>query len=391
MSMSPLNSNYYLDQYFPTEATPPSEGELFPREGNYESFEEDFLIEENMEVVEESANSGVLEEEEAEKEALEPTALQKSKMEWLDEHGRDLEGNFFEAQERLSELLDGSEDLEPEKRKEKLAEVESALDEIERELSQYADKEESIRDSELPEELWEFDSSIDAESMEDELESIRKDLGKAMEGAEADIQAEADAEAKEEKKEKDGRALKDQLNDLLGYLNGGKDRLFFTAKVWGDKHIKDYHSDITQYALGIISQMANAATSGDWEAVTATVEGLHNDKSDNTLGLIGYLLSEYAPQTLDKLPSSLLEAMADGVRRGNEPDHAGIYYIKQNGRYDTPKDDRRRKDMGHVGFTYLDAAGIFEAKAETARTREEAEIDESENSSPEDDSDLIED
>ncbi|HKY64033.1 MAG TPA: hypothetical protein VJR29_11495 [bacterium] len=374
MSFSPLRNDLYLDQYFSSPEPAPVEGG-YSDGGSYESFEEDFLIEEGLDPVDASAGEGVAEEEYIEEEPLEPSSSQKEAMEWLEEHGEDLEEEFVDAQDRLAEILGGSEELKPEERKAKLEEVESTLDEIERELEEYADKEESLRDSELPEELWEFDAVVDVESMEDDLESIRKDLGTELETAEEEATEIAEAEAKAEEDEKEGRALKDQLNDVLGYLNGGKDRLYFTAKVWGDKHIKDYHEDITQYALSIISQMADAAASGDWTQATASIEALANDKADNALGLIGFLLSEFAPQTLDKLPSSLLEVMADGVRRGNEPDHAGIYYINQNGKYDTPKDDRRRKDMGHVGFTYLEAAEIFEAKADANRAREEAEAE----------------
>ncbi|HKX12122.1 MAG TPA: hypothetical protein VJP40_03140, partial [bacterium] len=124
---SPLN-NLYVDQYFPTEPTQPLGNEM-PSDGSYESFEDDFLGGGDMEVVEDSANSGVLEgDPEVEEEMLEPTALQKSTMEWLDEHGQDLEEDFFAAQERLAELLDGVEEMKPEKRKEKLEEVESTLD-----------------------------------------------------------------------------------------------------------------------------------------------------------------------------------------------------------------------------------------------------------------------
>lgn len=375
MSLSPLRNDLYLDQYFPQEEPAPEQAS--PEEC-YESFEEEFLDGDNIQPVDESSSPesegeiGFGEEEEA----GEPSSLQKSTMEWLEEHGQELEEKYIGAQELLSDLLDGSEELKPEERKKQLQDVESTLNEIERELGKYSDKQERLEDSGLPEELWSFDSNIDPESMEDELSAIRKDLGEAIESADTEATEAAEAEAKAEKQETEGRQLKDQLSDLLGYLNGSKDKVYFTAKVWGDKHIKDYHEDVTQYALAIVSGMADAAVSGDWETVSNLVGGLDSGAADNTLGLVGFLLQKYCPQALEKIPSQILESMSDGILRGNAPGDARIYFINQDGKYDGPKDDRRRKDMGHEGFHYRDAAEIFQSHAASNRAREEAEAEE---------------
>lgn len=375
MSVSSIqNSNLYLDQYFPTEAPEPAV-EPSSEGGDYA---EDLEPLDDVEVVDDASASEESEEIgfEEEEEVAEPSSRQKSTMEWLEDHGAELEGKYIDAQERLSDLLGGAEDLKPEERKLKLQEVESTLSEIERELGKYADKQEWLQESELPEELWDFDSNIDPESMEEELELIRKDLGEAVDSAETEASEAAEAEAKAETEEKEGRQLKDQLSDLLGYLNGSKDKVYFTAKVWGDKHIKDYHEDVTQYALAIVSGMSDAAVSGDWDAVSNLVTGLDSGAADNTLGLVGFLLNKFCPQALEKMPSEVLESMSDAILRGNAPGDSRIYFINQDGKYDGPKDDRRRKDMGHEGFRYQDAADIFQNHAETNRAREKAEAEE---------------
>lgn len=370
-------NNLYLDRYFPASEPMPeaTAGQSDPSPSpDYENFDPEWN--EDLEMAPEEPAD--LEEESGLGEEIpeEPTKKQQKLIDWLEDHGEDLQGCYEETQTRLNELLDGVEELKPEKKLEKLREVEAELAAIEDELSTYEKKTESLSRTGLSENDLLLDNPIDAEDLKDELEETQAALTKEIAAAqEAKVEAET-KEAKAKAEEIENKTVKANFLDALGYLNGAKGEVYFTAKVWGDKHIKDYHEDVSENARRLISQMADAVVSGDWDTgVKTTLDSLNSGAADNTLALVFVCLDKQGSGLLEKIPSEILEAMSDAIKRGNDPGDKNIYFITQDGKYDGPKDDRRRKDMHHFDLSYADAADRFAAQAEINRQREMSEAE----------------
>ena len=372
MSQNPL----YLNRYFsePVQETPT------PHESNSSFGAEEYwdfdLSEDEIPASEESAVA----EQEFETESLEeapesaegPTAEQQKLLEWLNGHAETLEESYQDAQGRFQELQDGVQDLAPQDKAERLREIEDTLSEIEDDLQEYQGKEKKLENSGLESE--QLDSSLDSEEIKNDLSKFKEGLSEELEKTEEAASKAEEEKAKAEQEIKDNEASKEQFLGALGYLNGTKGERYFTANVWGKKHIKDYHEDVTENASRIVSQMADAIISGDWDSgVKASIDSLSSGSADNTLALVYVVLDKEDPELFKKIPSEILEAMSDAIRRGNSPGDKNIYYIHQDGKYDTPKDDRRRKDMSHENISYAEAADHLRAYAEAKRALEKAE------------------
>ncbi len=378
MSISVPRDNLYLDRYFPDPEpsgypqapTPPG-----PTDADYGDFDSEWA--QGAEPPEESPAPDLAEDDPASPEG--PTPKQEALLAWLEDHGKDLENDYEESRERLSALVDGVEELSPEQKLARLREVEAELDAIEDDLAAYQKKEKNLADSGPGEEDWLLEGPIDSEEFASDLEDSREALKKELDTTqEAKVEGE-EKRARDEAKAEENRNTKQALQEALGYLNGSKGELYFTAKVWGDKHIKDYHEDVTENASRIVAAMADAAVSGDWDTVVkSSIDSLSTGAADNTLALVYTVIEKQDPRLFEKIPSQILEAMSDAILRGNDPGDKNIYYIKQDGKYDAPKDDRRRKDMHHFDFSYQEAADRLAAQAELNRQREQAEAENSE-------------
>lgn len=376
MSQSLPKNTLYLDRYFPVHepaSSPPSENSYLPEE--YAGFDAEYAEETEfgMEAYPES-DAAAAETEFGEEIPEGPSPKQAKEIEWLEKNGEKLAEAYQEAQGEFEDLQDGLQDLAPEEKAKRLRDIEDALAEIENDLKSYRDHEQALQNSGLEAGVEMPDTEVDSEELGEGLEELKEGLETEIEKAEqAAVEAEEQA-AKAEAQAEDNEKTKDQLLDALGYLNGSKGERYFTAKVWGKKHIKDYHEDVTEFASRIISEMAEAAVSGDWEAgVAASIDSLSGGSADNALALVYVVLEKQNPELFEKIPSQILEAMSDAIRRGNSPGDKNIYYINQDGKYDGPKDDRRRKDMHHENISYAEAAERLQAYADANRQTEEAE------------------
>lgn len=380
MSQGLPKNALYLDRYFPVQdpaGHPPSESTYLPEE--YAGFDAEYL---------EEADFGMESDPEADAAAAEtefgdeipegPSPEQAKEIEWLEKNGEKLAEAYQEAQGQFEDLQDGLQDLAPEDKAKRLRDIEDALAEIEGDLKDYRDHEQALQNSGLSAGAEMPETEVDSEELGEGLESLKEGLETEIQKAEqAAVEAEEQA-AKAEAEAEDNEKTKDQLLDALGYLNGSKGERYFTAKVWGKKHIKDYHEDVTEFASRIISEMAEAAVSGDWETgVASSIDSLSGGSADNTLALVYVVLEKQNPELFEKIPSKILDAMSDAIRRGNSPGDKNIYYINQDGKYDGPKDDRRRKDMHHENISYAEAAERLQAYAEAKRQAEEAEAESS--------------
>ncbi|MFO1462380.1 MAG: hypothetical protein U1F66_01240 [bacterium] len=375
MSVSAPRDNLYLDRYFPEPENPGYPQPPAPSvstDADYGDF--DSAWGEEAELPEESPSADLPEGDPTPPEG--PSQKQEALLAWLEGHGKDLENDYEESRERLSALVDGVEELSPEQKLARLREVEAELDAIEDDLAAYHKKEEKLADAGPGEEDWLLEGPIDSEELASDLEDSREALQKELDATqEAKVEAEEKL-AQDEAKAEENRGTKQALQEALGYLNGSKGELYFTAKVWGDKHIKDYHEDVTENASRIVAAMADAAVSGDWETVVkSSIDSLSTGAADNTLALVYTVIEKQDPRLFEKIPSQILEAMSDAILRGNDPGDKNIYYIKQDGKYDAPKDDRRRKDMHHFDLSYQEAADRLAAQAELNRQREQAEAE----------------
>lgn len=376
MSQSLPKNALYLDRYFPVQELPnprPSENSYLPEE--YAGFDAEYSedMDFGMEAYPES-DVAAAETEFVDEIPEGPSPEQAKEIEWLEKNGEKLAEAYQEAQGQFEDLQDGHQDLAPEDKAQRLRDIEDALDEIESDLKSYRDHEQALQKSGLEDGVEMPDTEVDSEELGEGIEALKEGLEAEIQKAEqAKVEAEEQA-VKAEAQAEDNKKTKNQLLDALGYLNGSKGERYFTAKVWGKKHIKDYHEDVTDYASRVIAEMADAAVSGDWETgVSTSISSLSGDVADNTLALVYVVLEKQNPELFEKIPSKILEAMSDAIRRGNSPGDKNIYYINQDGKYDGPKDDRRRKDMHHENISYADAAERLQAYAEAKRQAEEIE------------------
>lgn len=375
MSQGPL----YLDRYFPKLVQDqPSPNEAKESFGSEEYWDFDVGEAETMADDENSLSEQEMEADNlpAELENTEtPTAEQQKLVDWLEKHGETLDESYQEAQGRFQELQEGAQDLAPQDKAKRLREIEETLAKIENDLQEYQGEEKKLEASGLENDS--LDSDLNSEEIEDDLTKLKEGLKEELEKTQEAVVDAEEREAKAEQKSKENEAGKEQFLGALGFLNGTNGERYFTANVWGKKHIKDYHEDVTENASRIVSQMADAIISGDWEiGVKASIDSLSSGSSDNTLALVYVVLEKQDPQLFKKIPSEILEAMSDAIRRGNSPGDKNIYYIHQDGKYDTPKDDRRRKDMSHENISYAEAADQLRAYAEAKRDLEKAEAEE---------------
>lgn len=378
MSQSLSKNSLYLDRYFPVQDSPspqPADHPYLPEE--YAGFDAEYVEESDFGMEPDSAMDAA-ETEFGEEIPEGPTPEQAKQISWLEKNGEELAEAYQEAQGQFGDLQDGLQEMPPEEKAKRLRDIEEALNEIESDLQTYRKKEQALTESGLEEGELLSEAEVDSENLGKEIEALKEGLEEEIQKTEqAAVEAEEQA-AKAEAQAEDNEKTKDQLLEALGYLNGSKGERYFTAKVWGKKHIKDYHEDVTGYAADILSKMADAAVSGEWDVEVATaIDAVPGDSVDNTLALIFVVLEKQDPALFQKIPSKILEAMSDAIRRGNSPGDKNIYYIKQDGKYDGPKDDRRRKDMHHENISYAEAAERLQAYAEAKRQAEEIEAENS--------------
>jgi len=367
MQSANLKNLSYLDQYFtknPLDAavTPSSTSDLGWEELALETSEE---LGWNSELFEVEEYEG---ETQSEDEGLNPE--QQRLISALEKIDGQIQKKMESAQDALSGLEMGTGASQ--QRKHEYQDYQDILDELDRDLELYDAKVKLLEKTGLDPESC-IDSSVSQEFSAEvkQMEATADQFGKYLVDQseyEAGLQ---DAAA-------DHEAAKNELLDALQYLSGGKDKLFFTAKVGRDgKHIFKYHDDVSERGREIISDLADGFKTQDWSSVTARIESLSGDSIDNTLALVGHVLMEYCPDILAKVPSAVLKTMHEGILRGNSPKDDNIYYIHQDGKYDTPHNHRRRKDMGHVGSSYLSIAEALLGHAHSNELREKPAGDDS--------------
>ncbi len=332
------------------------------------------------------------------------SAKQQRALERIQKLEEELSRDFQNAQKDYNSLMEG--ELSPEEKQKQANEIESVLENIESDLEFLESKKAKLAEdgvsTEAPGSLEGFDLDLgDSSSLNSEaIENLKSDLANAqdeIDGEVAAVEAQEKAEAQALVQQREGKELKNATLDFLQYFNGGKERWYFTAKVWGKKHIKDYHEEVTAWTRSISKDIASAFESGDWSTVKTNVETIPSKDVDNVLGLIYVVMEKHHPELLKKMPSDVLEGFHDNILRGNSPEDSRIYYLDQKddrGNFkdrsmigagfaalggtftagmgvlntsDRPRDDRFRPDMGHVGTSYADAAAGFLKQADINR------------------------
>lgn len=281
-------------------------------------------------------------------------AKQKRILSELEKSSAEFNENYETLQEQLSELQSGEQDLE--QKKLNLENIEALLQNLEAEFRGYHDKELLLVKTGLAEQDLDayLGNTLDP-SLEDEMKEIENTLSQEQ----AAIHASETENIEAERKSQEGIKLKDRTLDTLQYLNGDKDRWYYSGKVLGakHKHIYRYHENIQSYAQGLIGDIAQAFSSGEWKGVEAVVCSLGPQDVDNTLTLV-YSVLQHAPQVLEAIPSQVLTLMSDSILKGNNPGSKNvIWYIqKGEGKYNQPKNDRRRQGNHSAQITGNEAS-----------------------------------
>ncbi len=333
---------------------------------------------------------------------------QQRALERIQKLEEELSQDFQNAQKDYNSLMEG--ELSPEEKQKQAREIENILENMESDLEFLESKKAKLAAEGVSTEefgsLDGFDLDLEASTSisTESIENFKSDLSGTREQIDAEVaevEAQERAEAQALVQQKEGKELKNSTLDFLQYFNGGKDRWYFTAKVWGKKHIKDYHEKVTAWTRSLSGDMADAFESGDWSTVKTNVEAISSNEVDNVLGLIYVVMEKHHPELLKKIPSDVLESFHDNILRGNSTGDEGVYYLNQQSESkdqnkiigatfmalagslstgigmastgDRPRDNRLRTNLKHVGTSYAEAAEGFLKQANINRKIEVAQ------------------